>query len=88
MAHRLRLVLFVQCVDVLSQTCHTECLQDTSVVSTTVNVMMFNVSQALNWYSTQEWYDRKTAEFKALFPAIAVTLVHVQMDDMVNEARF
>ena len=83
MASHLELVLLMQqYVQVLSQTCYTDCLQKPTEHPTAVNVMMFD-----DMFFGREWYERKTAEFNALYTTISVTLKHVSLDDMVNEAR-
>ena len=51
---------------------------------TAPNVMMFDERGAASAFRGREWYERKTA---ALYPSISVTLKHVSLDDMVNEAR-
>ena len=83
MASHLQLVLLMQqYVQVLSQTCYTDCLQKHTENVTALNVMMFD-----DMVFGREWYERKTAEFNALYPSISVTLKHVSLVDMVNEAQ-
>ena len=75
------MLLIQKYVQVVSQTCCTDCLQKPTQHPTAVNVMMFDDMFG------REWYERKTVEFNALYPSISVTLKHVSLDDMVNEAR-
>ena len=84
MACHLQLVLMMRCVEVFSQACYTRCLQDSGQSSTAV--MMMHDFNGVWYYGGQEWYERKTAEFNALFPGISVSLAHVAHDAMVNEA--
>ena len=87
MTHHLQLVFFLQFAKVsMQQTCYTECLQDTSWSATSVNVMAVDDSDDFVWQYMRQWYEGKTAEFNALYPAISVTLSHVQQEDMVTEA--
>ena len=87
MKQYLQLVSFLQMSAASDlQTCYTQCLQTTSA-STSINVMLVNGSTNLYWQSTQQWYDSKTAEFNALFPAISVELSHVPYEDMVTQAE-
>ena len=88
MTHYLKLVFFLQFAKVsLQQACYTQCLQDTSWTATSVNVMAVDGGGESNlWLYARQWYDRKTAEFNALYPAISVTLSHVEWDGMVAEA--
>ena len=76
-----------QFVQVLSQTCYTDCLQRPTENVTALNVMMFDERGAAFAFHGREWYERKAAEFKSLYPSISVTLKHVSLDDMVNEAQ-
>ena len=69
------------------QTCYTQCLQTTSASATSINVMLVDGSTDSLWQGTQQWYDSKTAEFNALFPAISVELSHVPYEDMVTQAE-
>ena len=85
MACHLQLVLMMRCVEVFSQACYTRCLQDRCQSSTAVTVMMPD-SNGVSYIGGQQWYERKTAEFNALYPDISVSLANVAENDMVNEA--
>ena len=82
----LQLVLFLQLTKVcLPQTCYTQCLQNTSASAMSINVML--VDSNGSWQATRQWFDSKTVEFNALYPAISVELSHVQYEDMVSQAQ-
>lgn len=86
MVRHLQVVLSWHFMAVAGHTCYTECLREDSGGTTTVNIMATDVARDGTWRATQQWVDRKTIEFNALYPALNVTLDYVKHDEMVNEA--
>ena len=88
MKQHLQLVLFLQVTAISQQqSCYTQCLQITCGNVTSINVMLVDGGTDYAWQGAQQWYDRKTAEFNALFRAVSVELSHAQNEEMLTQAR-